>query len=138
MGRSLLRLKDRGVKMVSARTNNPGEFFPELKGEKGVLGEDVILDAFIPLYCVMCHRGLFSRIGGFVKNYPLCGYEDQELAYRMNHYGFKQAVCGRSWVRHEGAATVEAVCQAQFKAQRIMEANRETCVADMRRLKGKS
>ena len=137
MGQSLLRLKKENVRMVSAKTNNPGDgVYPGLKASRGEYGKDIVLEeGALPLYCSMCHRDLFNHIGGFIKPYPFGWYEDEELAYRMRKYGFKQAVCGRSWVRHEGAATIGQLWKDQPETQKIMaEENRERCIADMQRL----
>ena len=135
MGRTLLKLKENNVKMVSARTNNPGEGCELLKSKREEIKEDIILkEGFLPLYCSMCHRELFSHIGGFIKNYPLCHYEDEELAYRMRHYGFFQAACGKSWVRHEGGATINNLCKINPSLIEELEKNRDLCVEDIRKL----
>lgn len=138
MGRSLLTLKSEGVRMVSPRTNNPGEDVdPALKGEKGEDLPDAILEkgSFLPLYCAMCHRELFGRINGFIQEYPYGWFEDQELAHRMQYFRFKQAVCGKSWIYHEGGKTVKEVWRGNPKVQKIMEENnRQRCIEDMRSL----
>ncbi len=133
MGQSLLDLKEQGVRMVSSRTNNPGNLGDKrLKGKKGDFINDVILeDTYLPLYCSMCHRDLFNHIGGFIKPYPYGWYEDEELAYRMRHYGFKQAISGKSWVHHEGSVTVKTVLKNDLKAKEIMNSNRDKCIADI-------
>ena len=139
MGRSLMRLRGQGVQMVSARSNNPGSFVnSRLKAEKtdmdaGGMIEDFILedDEHLPLYCTMCHRDLFEHIGGFVKEYPYGWYEDEELAHRMRHHGFSQAICAKSWVRHDGAATIKALFKENPEAKKIMASNRDRCIADI-------
>jgi len=134
LGRCLLSHKDENVKMVCSRSNNPGVDF--IKVEKSEDVEDYVLsEETLPLYCVMCHRELFSHIGGFVKNYPYGWYEDEELSFRMRAHGFKQAVCGNSWVRHEGGATINDLMILNPKAAKIMESNREKCIADMKLVK---
>lgn len=108
MGQTMLNLKSQGVKLVSATTNNPTVNNPLLSAKKNEHREDVILESdYLPLYCALCHRELFNKIQGFVKPYPYAGYEDIELAARMKKYGFKQAVSGKAWVYHEGAATID-------------------------------
>lgn len=136
MGSTLLGLKDQGVKMVAPRTNNPMGGDPRQGGEKGNIGETIILeDTSLSLYCAMCHRELFQHIGGFIKEYPLGWYEDEELAYRMRKYGYKQAIAGRSWVRHVGQATIREVWREQPNSRRIMmEDNRKKCIQDIRAL----
>jgi GT2 family glycosyltransferase len=137
MGQSLLNLKEQNVRMVSAKTNNPGEdAYKELKSSKGEYGKDIVLtDGCLPLYCAMSHRELFNRIGGFVKPYPFGWYEDEELAHRMRKHGFKQAVCGRSWVRHEGGVTIDQLWKDRPETRKIMaEDNRERCIVDIKTL----
>lgn len=129
LGRTLLNLKCQNVRLVSAKTNNPGPVGPTvLKSDKKHKSEDVVLEeGFLPLYCAMAHRELFSRVG-FIKNYPIAGYEDEEFAYRMKFYGFRQGVSGRSWIRHEGGATLKSVSNLE----EIMEKNREKCIQDLK------
>jgi len=137
MGRSLLELKPKGVKMVSARSNNPGVGCDQLKADINTVSEDYILQKpeFLPLYCAMCHRELFNHIGGFIKNYPLM-FEDEELAARMRKYGYKQAVCGKSWVSHEGGATLDRLyADSHSKYMDKYNKSREMCVADLLKVK---
>ena len=138
LGRTLVKLKDDGVRMASSRTNNPGQDNEKLKSNKGESREDLILEKgdTLPLYCAMAHRDLFTHIGGFVKNYFPIGYEDQELSYRMQFHGFKCAVSGKSWIRHEGGATTQLLCQKSNMRDKI-EANMDICLADMRKLYAK-
>lgn len=138
MGRSLLYGKSEGIKMVSARTDNPGEgVHPCLAGGRDDSvrkGDDIILkDGFLPLYCAMCHRDLFNHIGGFIKQYPYAMYEDEELGYRMRHYNYKQAISVKSWVEHKGDVTVGPLFAEKSCRNQIL-ANRERCIADMRSL----
>lgn len=109
MGESLLKLKLKGVRVISPMTNNPVGGDPAQLGEKFDRSEeDVILeDSFLTLYCFMCHRELFPRIGGFLKEYNLGCHEDKEFAWRLRRHDFKQAVCRSSWVYHEGMATLK-------------------------------
>jgi GT2 family glycosyltransferase len=138
MGQSLLKWNEqkKPVKMVSARTNNPGEGVSSLlRAKHREKGEDVVLeDVTSPLYCAMCPRELFNHIGGFLKEYPFGWYEDEELAYRMRHYGYKQGVCGNSWVEHHGGATFEALWKERPEVKDIMEENRTRCIEDIKLL----
>ena len=135
MGRSLMRLRGQGVQMVSARSNNPGSFVNSMlkaeKSDKRMIEDFILEDGHLPLYCALCHRDLFEHIGGFIKEYPYGWYEDEELAYRMSHYGFSQAICSKSWVRHEGAATIKALFKENPEAKEIMASNRDRCIADI-------
>lgn len=140
MGRSLLNWKKEGVpvKIVSARADNPAGC-DEAKWDGNAGKKDVILkESVMPMFCCMCSRDLFSYIGGFVKSYPFAWYEDEELAYRMKKYGLLQGVCGSSWVRHYGSATVNYMWKMRPESKAIMESNRERCLSDMRMLQEKN
>lgn len=135
MGQSLLNWKQNGipVKMVSARSNNPGDC--ELakaamldKGEKDIILEKETL----PLFCAMCNRDLFKYIGGFIKAYPYAWYEDEELSFRMRKHGLLQGISTRAWVRHHGGATINYVWEHDPDSKKIMEANRDLCVRDIK------
>lgn len=137
MGETMFKLKSQGVKMVSARSNNPGEDCPDvLKGTKSDEVPDVILEEpeYLPLYCAMCHRDLFKHIGGFIKHYPLVGYEDIELAHRFWKYGYKQAVSGKSWVHHDGGATINSLLKNDYSHNTVLELNKARCVEDIQNL----
>jgi GT2 family glycosyltransferase len=137
MGQSLLNWKKEGipVKMVSARSNNPvgceaamGNF-----GEKAE--KDIVLqNETLPLFCAMCHRDLFSYIGGFIKSYPYAWYEDEELTHRMRKKGLLQGISSKAWIRHHGGCTVKYLWEKNEDAKRVMEDNRKLCLADIKRL----
>lgn len=126
---TMSNLKDEGVKLVSSRSNNPQIGDKRLEGKIDDHVEDVILDdTFVPLYSALCHRELFSNVNGFIKSYPYAGYEDEEFYYRMKRYGFKQAICAKSWIWHEGNATTKHVSGII----EVMKKNREKCVTDIK------
>jgi len=139
MGRSLVRLDKQNVHMVSARSNNPGDGYdPRLKALRKEQSEDIILedpDAALPLYCVMFQRELLNRIGGPLKEYSYGMYEDMELAYRMRHHGFKQGICGKSWVRHYAGSTFTTISHYVSNLEEIIEENRHRCIQDIKSLK---
>lgn len=131
---TMSHLKQEGVKMVSARMNNGGTgvFDKRLVSPNRFNDKDMITEDSLPLICTLCHRDLFKRIGGYVKEYPWAGYEDEELAWRMKHFGFKQAISGKGWVFHHGGATIK-----EIKNQKVLqdiEGNRERCLTDIRTL----
>jgi len=136
---SLTNMKRLNVKMVSSKFDNPGDGYPSVL-EKGYGGDmmlkgDVLKDsAYIPLACAIMNRELFSHVGPF-KEYPYTWYEDLEFAYRLGSFGFKQGVSGKSWVSHDGSATVKGLWKKDSKIKDIMEANREKCIADIKNLK---
>lgn len=140
LGESFLNLRQHNVQLVSARSNNPGAHYTaRLRAEKGAKAiDDMIIsddeEGSLPLYCAMCHRELFNRIGGFIKPYPLAGYEDEELCFRMRKNGFYQGISGASWVQHIGSVTIDAVCSSDRTAKETMEKNRDLCLLDMQKL----
>jgi len=135
MGNCLLRLKDSGVKLVSARSNNPVSEIKAMKADREDKAQDMVANQALPLFCALCHRELFKRIGGFIKPYPFGGYEDEELFWRMKKHGYKQAICGTSWVYHEGERTISSLLGHRPEVQKIMtEENRERCISDIKSL----
>ena len=128
MGRSLLNWKKEGVpvKMVSAMSENPNDKIPPCDKDT------VLKEGSLPMFCCMCHRDLFSYIGGFVKPYPFAWYEDEELAFRMKKSGLFQGICFKSKVRHHGSATIKYLWDAKPDTRKTMESNRALCVEDMR------
>jgi GT2 family glycosyltransferase len=139
LGQTLLELKDKGVKMVSARTNNPMCEDSRFVGQKNMITDHVVLGPgeSMPLFCAMCHRDLFNHIDGFIKPYPFGMYEDQELSYRMASFGYKQAISGTSWVMHHGNATISEVARTRPQAALEMEQNYFRCINDMKKYRPK-
>lgn len=105
LGKTLLNRRSDGIKMVSSLTDNSTTSFDVLTGKIGKEDKILLDPEFLPMYCSLMHRELFNKIGLF-KEYPYAGFEAQEFAQRMNKNGFKQAVCGQSWVHHIGGATL--------------------------------
>jgi GT2 family glycosyltransferase len=119
LGQTLSSLKQTGVKMISSLTDNPvveNEFLKASHGEKKK--DHVLTDGFLPMYCVLSHRDLFNRVG-FLKEYPYAGGEVEDFAQRMKKMGFKQGVCGSSWVQHEGRGTLSQFAKNK-KVQEIL------------------
>ena len=137
MGQSLLnwRLEGVPVKMVSARSDNPGEcsLASAKFGEKGE--KDIVLqNETLPRFCAMCHRDLFSYIGGFIKPYPYAWYEDEELTHRMKKRGLLQGISSKAWIKHHGGCTVKYLWEKNKKIKDVMEENRKLCLADIKRM----
>lgn len=133
MGTSLLANKDKNVRLVSSRTNNPGIDLQGLTSSKFDEIKDKIVDESLPLYCAMFHRGLIDRIG-FLKEYPYFGYEDEELFWRMKRKGFKQMICGSSWVYHHSRSTIDELLLRMPELNSIQEENRMKCINDLKKI----
>ena len=142
---SYANMRDRGVKIVSARTNYSGGGDPRLETSRTKLGDDIILnvskvqqileeDLYCPLFCAIMHRDLFKHLGGFLRNYPLAFYEDVELAVRMFSKNFKQGISGRSYIHHDGHSTIDAVCQGNIEAKTIIELNFDRLTKDIKNM----
>lgn len=135
LGESLLNLKDKSVRMISPVTNNSAG--GSVHQQEKIGSDDVILeeDDYLSLFCFFCHRDLFKNIGGFIANYPYIGYEDQEIAFRLKKYGYKQAVCRSCFVHHEGGCTLKTVIRNNPQVAKIIEVeNRERCIKDMNKI----
>lgn len=101
LGSTLRRMRSSNVKMVGARSSNFGSEMSHLNTEKNSKVEDRILEAsdFLPLFCSMAHRQLFSSAGYLDEN--LTGAElCRDFAVRMKSKGFHQAVAASCWVAH--------------------------------------
>jgi GT2 family glycosyltransferase len=103
---------------------------------KSVRADDVVLeDSHLSLYCFLCHRSLFNLVGGFIKDYPFGFFEDEEFAYRMRKYGYRQAIAGSSWIKHWGQATIRELWRTNQESRKILtEENRQKCIKDIRAL----
>jgi GT2 family glycosyltransferase len=124
LGQSIYTLNQSGVQMISPRTNNPTVDVDNMKCERGEVIDDFILEeGYLPLYCALMDRGLFKKVGLF-KEYSYAGCETEDFAIRMRKMGFRQAVCGSSWVYHEGGATLKNF-EKNKKVQGILKENRE-------------
>lgn len=128
LGNCLLALKNQNVKMVSSLTNNPGNNFNFLLGEKGKVKDDYILaDEYLPMYCVLANRELFNKVGLFAE-YPYAGLETEDFASRMRKMNYKQAACGNSWVSHVGGLTLNKF-KDNRKVQEILRNSKEQFLA---------
>lgn len=132
---SLLALREKKVGMIAARTDQPGPGMDtRLLAKRGDVRDDVILsEGFLPFYCVVAWRHMFQRTG-FIRPYFPVGYEDEEFAYRMRGNGFKQAICGKAWVRHVEGSTIRALCAEKPQMVERIEQNRDFCLSDIRKL----
>lgn len=107
LGTGLLELKKQNVKMVSPLTNNPLVFNNFLQSDQVLSkSEKILSDSFLPMYCFLCHRELFTHVG-LLSEFPYVGTECEDYALRMLQKGFKQAVICNSWVRHQGRLTIK-------------------------------
>lgn len=137
LGNSLIAWKQSGVpvKIVSARSDNPGDCGRAKAGRLDKGDKDIVLeDETMPLFCAMCNRDLFHHIGGFIKEYPFAWYEDEELAHRMRVRGLLQGISTKSWIHHQGGSTVKYLWESRPECRATMEKNRERCIEDIRRL----
>lgn len=132
---TMQNLKSQKVKLISAKVDDggTGSFDPAVIGNIDPV-DDKIVEEPLPLICTLVHRDLFKHIGGFVKNYPYFGYEDEELFWRMKLYDFKQAVCGKAFVHHEGGATAKELLK-KIKIKKIVDSNQQKFVSEIRELK---
>jgi GT2 family glycosyltransferase len=136
---SLLKLRNQQVGMIAARTEQPGDGMDSrLRAKRGEVGADVVLtDGFLPFYCVVAWRSMFQKTG-FIHSYYPAGYEDEEFAYRMRANNYRQAICGKAWVKHTEGATIRALCAEKPEMVQRIEQNRDFCLVDIRKLMAKA
>jgi len=147
MGEALVEHKKDSVRLVTARSDNPNDDdIPQLKLEyddfntSSVQKDVILVNKPLPLYCSMCHRDLFKRIG-YIKDYPYTWFENEEFFYRMKYYGFKQAIATKSWIHHEGSATVDYILKHHPRPKEVeteMQKNRDRCLTELKQLYAKS
>jgi GT2 family glycosyltransferase len=125
----MLKLKDKNVKFVCPKTNYYKNITTKkLIDKKFNYTEDVILqDEFCPMFCFLTHRELYNKIG-LIKEYDYSGYEDEEFYHRMKKNGYKQAICGKSWIKHIGSGTMNELLKNN---KNILENNRTKCEQDV-------
>jgi O-antigen biosynthesis protein len=135
---SMQKLKKDGVKLISAKVDNggTGTYAPEIIGTQEH-STDIVVEQPLPLICSLVHRSLFDHIDGFIKSYPYGGYEDEELFWRMKLSNYKQAVCGKAFVHHEGGATIKELSK-NYKVRESMEANKDRFITDVREFNSKT
>lgn len=134
LGESLYTLKQKNVKMVSPLTDKPLVDDKRMVAGKREFRDDVILeDGFLPMYCFLCHRELFKRVGP-MKECPYAGGEAQEFAARMKSAGYLQGICGSSWVHHEGRATLKKYDERP-KIQEILRKSLQSVECEVNALK---
>lgn len=135
--KTMVALKEQKVRFVSSRTDNPPVSSSSLIKSPRVNRKDignVITDVPLPMFCCLLSRKMVEEVG-LLKEYPYGYFEDEEYFYRMKKYGFKQAVSGKSWVRHGNGATVNELWKSKPEIQKIMlEDNRKTCLEDVKQL----
>ena len=121
LGSCLEKMKHDGVKMVSPLTNNPVEDMKRLISKnKNPNEEDFVLseEEFLPMYCSLFHRDLIKYVS-FPESNPSESSEARELASSMRSKGFFQAVCGKSWVYHEGRVTTKKFDKKRSSSKNI-------------------
>lgn len=132
MGKCLIRNQSKNVCLVTAKSNNPKNGDPRVFGDRNPTPDIMLEDSFAPLFCFMCPRRLFERIGA-LREYPYTGYEDEEFYHRMTSKGLKQMICGSSWVKHEGGGTMTKLLKNEaIKAE--VDKNRDRCLNDLRQI----
>lgn len=142
MGEALVDHKKEEIRMVVPLSNNPGGLdeltvpYREFESMPNDRPQIMLCDKPLPMYCFMCHRGLFKRIGP-IKTYPNTGFEDEEFFYRMKYHGYKQAIANHAWIKHQGSATVKYLKKSVDNAKKFEEelaTNRDRAIHDLREL----
>lgn len=133
--RTMERLKESGVKFVSSRVTGLGS---TIDTNKEILYTSqyndteknfVVSKCFLPWISCLFHKELISKIG-YLKKYSYAWHEDIEFYYRMNYYGYKQAIAYKSIVEHSGGVSVNSLSNKLIKE---MESKKEMCWADVKK-----
>ncbi|MFO7816103.1 MAG: glycosyltransferase family 2 protein [Desulfovibrionales bacterium] len=62
---------------------------------------------YLSFFCVLIDRSVFREIGNLDDSFALGTYEDDDFCKRALNAGFDLIIEGKSWVRHEGHATMK-------------------------------
>lgn len=70
--------------------------------------EDVESDMLVG-FCLAVRRSVLSELGNFDERFGLGTFEDNDLCYRLRRAGYKLLIAARSFVHHEGSASLGKV-----------------------------
>lgn len=71
-------------------------------------GEDVETDMLVG-FCLAARRSVLGELGNFDERFGLGMFEDNDLCYRVRRAGYKLLIASRSFVHHEGSASLTKV-----------------------------
>jgi hypothetical protein len=136
MGRALIDLTSQNVKMVAAKSNNPGPSAPQgMKQEDSSRVRTSCWRRNFFRFTVRCATETCSHTSAASsRSTRMAATRTRNCRYRMRFYGYKQAVCGNTWIFHEGEATFKALIEKNPEVLEVLEKNRQTCVDDVRKL----
>ena len=122
-------LQKNNVGIVCSKTNNSCTKFTELSEIESK--NDVILErSYIPFYSIMFDIDLIKKCG-FLKEYPILGYEDEEFCFRLKKHGLKLGLSGQSYVYHHGGKTITSFLSKNPKFDNIIKNNKDLCKKDI-------
>lgn len=120
------KLKDQKIATISSVTNNP--MSEKLSVIKRMSSDDappqIFTDAFSPFICTLVHKQIFELCGG-LPEYPLCWYEGDAFGQKIKKINYRQAYSFRSFVQHEGGATIKNLLSEDPVKKLILKDNYE-------------
>lgn len=72
-------------------------------------------------FCLAVRRNVLAEVGGFDERFGVGLFEDNDLCYRIRRVGYRMVVSARSFVHHEGSASLSHMKDTGklFEANRI-------------------
>lgn len=107
---SLSKNKVRVVSPILTKSNFGPRFM--INDKIGTI-KDTIVEEALPLTCALMPRTIFSKIGGFIKDYQHSGYECHDFYDRLKKHGFNQAISSKSIVKHFGSVTLKSIYSSE-------------------------
>ncbi len=101
------KLKKMNIASISSVTNNPMnkklDFLTQEQSQED--SPQIFKQVNSPFICTLVNKQIFNILGGFPE-YPLCWYEQELFGDKCRKAGFAQAYSKRSYVYHDGGATI--------------------------------
>ena len=125
--KDFIYLKNNKVATVCSVTNNTmSKTHDMIKTDKSESKNPEFFDEVAsPLICTLLNKQIIELCGG-IPEYPLCWYEAESLAHKINIIGYKQAYSPSSFVYHHGGATIRSILNESPGKKKILVENYET------------
>lgn len=126
---SFKNLQKKNVGLICSKTNNSCTNFVELSDTESKF--DIVLEKpYIPFYSTMFDISLIKKCG-FLKEYPILGYEDEEFCFRVKKQGLKIGLSGESFIYHHGGKTITSFLSKNPKMDSVIKNNKDLCKKDI-------
>jgi glycosyltransferase involved in cell wall biosynthesis len=121
-----LKIKDQRVATISSVTDNPmsEKLFMIKKNGSEDVPPQYFTDVYSPFICTLVHKQIYELCGGLAE-YPLCWYEGEIFGSKIKKINYRQAYSLRSFVQHEGGATIRHLLTENPSMKKILKDNYE-------------